>query len=245
MALEIVTDHHRAEMAEKGYTVVRDLFTSAELEDLTAAIDIYSSTLARHTDGGQTGSADEITFTPFLAENEPAIMAFVQRPEFVSLSTCFLGADTDFYWNQAVYKEGHGTKPFTWHQDDGYTAVSPSPYLTVWIPLTDASVENGCIWALPGSHRNGLAPHIQTEIGLECHSLSDPDQGVPVPVKAGDVAVFWSLTMHKSGVNTSAEMRKSYIVQYSAAGLRNAETGGLIEHVVPVARSGRSVNKPA
>ena len=103
-------------------------------------------------------------------------------------------------------------------------------------------MENGCIWVLPGTHRHGLVPHKKTPIGLECHSLDDPDQGVPVPVKAGSVAVFWSLTMHKSGVNVSHGVRKSYIVQYAKAGLRNAETGEPVSHLTPVARDGAAVS---
>src|SRR5438445_406467 len=83
-------------------------------------------------------------------------------------------------------------------------------------------LENGCISVLPGSHKRGLVPHYRTPIGLVCHEPDDPDQGVQVPVKAGSMAVFQSLTMHKSGVNRSKGMRKAYIIQYSQAGLRNA-----------------------
>ena len=115
----------------------------------------------------------------------PNLAAFVTRPEFVAIATQLLGPDVDLYWNQSVFKQPEGKREFPWHQDDGYTPVTPSPYLTLWLALNDATVENGCISVLPGSHKRGLVPHRPSDIGLVCHDADDPDQGVPVPVKAG------------------------------------------------------------
>lgn len=147
----------------------------------------------------------------------------------------------DLYWNQSVFKQPEGKREFPWHQDDGYTAVTPSPYLTLWLALNDATTENGCISVLPGSHKRGLVAHRPSDVGLVCHDADDPDQGVPVPVKAGSLAVFQSLTMHKSGANVSSGTRKAYIVQFSSAGLRNAETGELIDNKIALARGGKAV----
>jgi ectoine hydroxylase-related dioxygenase (phytanoyl-CoA dioxygenase family) len=74
-----------------------------------------------------------------------------------------------------------------------------------------------------------------------CHDLDDPNQGVMVPVKAGSMAVFQSLTFHKSGVNRSKGVRKAYIIQYSHAGLRSAITGELVNNKIPLTRDGRCV----
>ena len=134
-----------------------------------------------------------------------------------------------------------GEKQFPWHQDDGYTPVTPSPYLTLWIALNDATIENGCIWVRPGSHKGGLAPHEPTSLGLACHALDDPDQGIPVPIPAGSVIAFWSLTMHKSTANVSKNTRKAYIVQYSASGLKYARSGDFVPDLLPVARGGAPV----
>ncbi len=232
-------------MESNGYTVVEALFTSSEMADLDGLIETHQR---RHTQrllaqGGASGisRADEITFTDHLAEGDPALMEFVKRQEFVDITTALLGPDTDLYWNQSVYKAGRGTKEFPWHQDDGYTAVYPSPYLTIWLAINDVTIENGCVWFLPGSYRQGLVPHVETPIGKLCHSLEDPDQGVPAPLKAGSAAVLWSLTMHKSGVNVSGGMRKAYVIQYCQAGLRYVHTSELVGGLTPVARDGSPV----
>lgn len=182
--------------------------------------------------------ANEITFTDHLAEGDPGIMAFVKRPEFVQITTDLIGPDVSLYWNQSVYKAPGGTKEFPWHQDDGYMPVTPAPYLTLWLAITDATVENGCVWVLPGTHKRGLLPHIDTPIGKECHSLSDPDQGVPCPLKAGSMAAFWSLTVHKSGLNVSDGMRKAFVIQYSAADLKYVHNMEPVVGLVPMARNG-------
>jgi ectoine hydroxylase-related dioxygenase (phytanoyl-CoA dioxygenase family) len=230
---------------EQGYFILENLFSTGEMDELALHIEAYQR---RHEEtirssGGAEGisRADEITFTAFLAEQDDAIRAFVKRSEFVAITTQILGPDVDLYWNQSVFKGPDGRAQFPWHQDDGYTPVDPSPYLTLWLALNDATPENGCISVLPGSHKRGLMPHERTAIGLSCHSLDDADQGVLVPVKAGSVAVFQSLTMHKSGVNRSSGIRKAYVIQYSRAGLRNARTGEVLTGKVPVARNALAI----
>jgi phytanoyl-CoA hydroxylase len=240
-----ITEEQKRTLDEQGYFLLEGVFTQAEMDELAARIEAHQQ---RHEEairqqGGTQGisRAEEITFTSHLAENDEGIKAFCQRPEFVAITTALLGNDIDLYWNQSVFKMPEGEKQFPWHQDDGYTPVTPSPYLTLWLALNDATIENGCVSVLPGSHRKGLVPHERTPIGLACHSLDDPDQGVPVPVKAGSMAVFYSLTMHKSGVNRSKGPRKAYIIQYSKAGLKNAVTGETLTGKIPLARNGAPV----
>jgi ectoine hydroxylase-related dioxygenase (phytanoyl-CoA dioxygenase family) len=240
--MPIITESQRAALDEDGYFILENVFTKEEMDKLARLIEAHQR---RHEEaiaakGGTQGisRANEITFTSHLAQNDDAIRAFVLRPEFVAITTEILGPDVDLYWNQSVFKSPEGQKQFPWHQDDGYTPVTPSPYLTLWLALNDATPENGCISVMPGSHRRGLLPHKQSDIGLVCHDAEDPDQGVLVPVKAGSLAVFWSLTMHKSGANLSSGPRKAFVIQYAHAGVKNAVTGEQIPDLIPLARNG-------
>ena len=70
-----------------------------------------------------------------------------------------IGPDARLYWDQSVYKRPHGAEPVLWHQDNGYTYIEPQAYLTVWVALTDATPENGCVEVLPGVHRSGTVAH--------------------------------------------------------------------------------------
>lgn len=241
----VITADQRHQLAENGYFILENLFSAEDMAALAERIEAFQR---KHEEdirakGGTEGisRANEISFTAFLAEQDDAIAAFTKRPEFVAITTQLLGEDIDLYWNQSVFKAPEGAKEFPWHQDDGYTPVDPSPYLTLWLALNDATVENGCIHVLPGSHKNGLAPHVQTPIGLVCYSSEEPNQGVPVPLKAGSIAVFLSLTYHKSGVNRSKGYRKAYIIQYSLSPLRNLRTGEIMENRIAIARNGKAV----
>ncbi len=237
-----ITEQQRKQLQDDGYFVLEDVFTRAQMDALAEQIEAHQG---RHEErlraqGGTQGisRADEITFTSHLAEHDAAIRAFVTRPEFVALTTQILGPDIDLYWNQSVFKQRETRREFPWHQDDGYTPVEPSPYLTLWLALNDATPENGCISVLPGAYKRGLLPHRPSPIGLVCHDNDDPDQGVLVPVRAGSMAVFWSLTPHKSGANVSPRPRKAYVIQYSRSPLRNLRTGQLFTDRIPIARGG-------
>jgi ectoine hydroxylase-related dioxygenase (phytanoyl-CoA dioxygenase family) len=223
-------------MASRGYTIFESAFSIAEMKELDENLAAFEAGLQR--EGLDTR---EVVFTQKIAERDENIRAFALREEFVALSTAFLGPNTDLYYNQKVYKNPSGTKSFGWHQDDAYGPVEPSPYLTLWIAITDATPENGCISVLPGSHHQGLVLHRNGDFGLECHSHDDSDQGVIVPVSAGSVICFWSLLMHKSGPNLTNDVRKAIVLQFSPEGLRHKASGMAIRPKVSIARNGFAV----
>jgi ectoine hydroxylase-related dioxygenase (phytanoyl-CoA dioxygenase family) len=228
-----------------GYVVLHDVFTRSEMDEIANSIEAHHRrTVEWVRQNGQAAgisAQSEITFTCHLAEQDPKLRAFCLRPEFVAISTELLGPDVDLYWNQSVFKEPEGNRIFPWHQDDGYAEVDPSPYLTLWLALNDATPENGCISVLPGRYKDGLLPHRESPHGWVCHEADDPDQGVMVPVPAGSIAAFWSLTPHKSGSNRSLGVRKAYVIQFTKAGTRLVKTGEALEDKLPVARRGRAV----
>ena len=122
------------ELDRDGFVVLERVFSKADMDAVTARIETYQkrheAAIAQR--GGTEGisRAHEITFTSHLAEHDLELLAFCRRTEIAELGTALLGPDVDLYWNQAVFKMPEGAQQFPWHQDDGYTPVSPSPYLT-------------------------------------------------------------------------------------------------------------------
>lgn len=97
--------------------------------------------------------------------------------------------------------------------------MEPQQYLTVWLAVTDATVDNGCPQVVPGAHRAGTLRHRYVEpLGFECFA-AHPD-ALAVPVRAGSAVVFSSLTPHLTGPNTTDAVRKAYILQYAPDGAR-------------------------
>ena len=200
-----------------GFTVVPDAFDAGMLAKLDAAIapgEQQVRELLASLPGGRISVAgvDTQTVAPHLVLQSDVLRSFCRHPLLVGICRDLMGDDVRLYWEQAVYKAPHSVEPVLWHQDNGYTFVVPQDYLTCWVAITDATLDNGCVSVLPGVHREGTLRHVTTDIGQEC--WGDHDQAVQVPVSAGSIVVFSSLTPHFTGLNRTDNVRKAYIVQY-------------------------------
>jgi ectoine hydroxylase-related dioxygenase (phytanoyl-CoA dioxygenase family) len=108
-----------------------------------------------------------------------------------------------------------------WHQDNGVVLpeADETEMLTVWFPLLDATVENGCLEVVPYSHHDGLLQHCLTGPGLHI-----PDkffrvaEAVPQPMKRGDILLLHRLTCHASLSNNSNDIRWSFDLRYNPIG---------------------------
>ncbi len=215
-----ITTAQARQYDESGFFVLEEALGRAEVDALIGAIDPFEEHQAdalRELDGGRffIARADEITFTTHLVLQSPPLKEFTRSPLLTDLCADLLGPDVRLYWDQAVYKKPGTESPFPWHQDNGYAFVEPQQYLTCWVALTDATEENGCPWVVPGLHRGGTLAHEYSDIGFVC--LRDPTDAVAVPVRAGSIVVFSSLTPHSTGPNRTNQVRKAYIVQYAPA----------------------------
>ena len=217
-----VVNHEQARRYDElGFFVLEDAVDPETLAAVTAAIDPFEADqeeALRAMEGGRffIARADEITFTTHLVVRSPLLRNFTTASLFADLCADLVGPDVRLYWDQAVYKKPGTESPFPWHQDNGYAFVEPQQYLTCWVALTDATEDNGCPWVVPGLHRLGTLAHEYTDIGFVC--LRDPDDARPVPVSAGSIVVFSSLTPHSTGPNRTNGVRKAYIVQFAPDG---------------------------
>jgi phytanoyl-CoA hydroxylase len=237
-----------------GYFVLEDAFDAAEVAAMVEAIDPLEAQmeeLLQQQEGGKLfiARANEITFTTHLVTRSEALRTLVATSPLREVAGDLIGPDVRLYWDQAVYKKPDTAASFPWHQDNGYAFLDPQQYLTCWIALTDATRENGCPWVVPGLHRLGTLAHRLTDNGFVC--LDSPPDSVAVPVLAGSIVVFSSLTPHCTGPNRTDDVRKAYIVQYAPDGaevLMADADGEVARHPAddarrqfPVLREGRAV----
>ena len=82
---------------------------------------------------------------------------------------------------------------------------------------------------MPGLLRLGTLKHETTELGFEIPL--DGSESVPLPLKSGSIAVFSSLTPHRTGPNNTEGVRKSYILQYATEGAHRKIYGTIQELV--------------
>lgn len=109
-----------------------------------------------------------------------------------------------------------------WHQDQGAALpeADTSDVLTVWIAVTDATEENGCLCVIPRSHLGDLATHCAGPSGNGLRIPDDlrPAGAIPVPLRRGGVIVMHRRTMHSSLPNVSSAIRWSFDLRYQVLG---------------------------
>ena len=114
------------------------------------------------------------------------------------------------------------TSRVPWHQDLGVIMpeADEATILTVWFPLTEATIENGCLQVVPGSHRAGLVPHCPSSSGIGIpDALVAESKAKPMPMRPGSVLAMTQRTVHGSLDNVSeSDVRISMDLRYQPIG---------------------------
>jgi phytanoyl-CoA hydroxylase len=123
--------------------------------------------------------------------------------------------------DQALVKEPYGN-PTAFHLDVPYWSFSSPDAITIWVPLDDATLENGCLYYVPGSHKARKFGNIS--LGKHIGALFDvyPEwkdvPAVPCPVPAGGALFHNGLTFHGAGANMTVGRRRAMTCAYMPDG---------------------------
>ena len=241
----LIREQDKAQYREEGYFLLSEAIPEAEVESLGAVCDHYiaefdnssplpageeepmhgGELLTRVAPDGRRFLANALTEKNaryFLQQRhtENAVLGeFISSPLMVEICLATLGAEAYFHFEGFVVKfpTGAGSANFSWHQDSSYVPKHELPSLTLWCALDPVDEENGTIYVLPFSRAGTreLAPH-QTLPDTGKVGYFGEDPGIPAILPAGGIAVFSSLTFHRSGPNDSGAPRRALVIQYSA-----------------------------
>lgn len=105
-----------------------------------------------------------------------------------------------------------------WHQDRAvaHEDGDATQMVTVWLAITDATLENGCLQVIPG--RPQMYPHCPKRQTAIADGYLDLTAARPLPVKAGGAVIFHPLTPHASRANHSDRFRWSFDIRYNVTG---------------------------
>lgn len=219
-----ITPEQRAFWNDNGYLAVENVIPP----EMIAADKARFEWLCGHWDGPEAkrlnvihepglppekrGPATVRVFSD-LVEHEPVFHAHALHAGLLDLIEGLIGTPFSVFETQALLKPPSIGSPKPPHQDNAYFQVQPADaVITCWCALDDATVENGCMMYIPGSHKFGLIEHKwiegtphQVPVGVD---LSKPAY---VPLKAGGVVFHHSLTLHMSGPNRSKGWRRAFI----------------------------------
>ncbi len=123
---------------------------------------------------------------------------------------------------QLTFKMRGNTQPFDWHQDNAYGELDPYNAISTLTALDDASEENGCLWLVPGSHKQGQAKPTDRDQKAKREFVVtldiDDSLGVSMPMKAGECLFFHCHMLHKSEGNLSKNRdRRIMFARYADA----------------------------
>jgi ectoine hydroxylase-related dioxygenase (phytanoyl-CoA dioxygenase family) len=184
---------------------------------------------------GKPRGAQAVRKFSTLFPHEPVFQAHARNPDLLDMVEQLIGRPIRLYADQALLKPPFVGSSKLPHQDNAYFRIVPDEaVITCWGALDDATVENGCMHYLPGTHRLGIVDHEAIPgtphlVPKECDLA--PAVGVPIP--AGGVIFHHSCTLHFSPENRTPQWRRAFVCHFVRA---NAEIPGKKVEEMPLVR---------
>ena len=144
---------------------------------------------------------------------------FIRKKLLGDMLEDILGPDVDCFLSQFIFKNpGAWGQP--WHQDSSYFPFDREPQVAAWLATSEATLENGCLVVLPGSHKESLHEHLPDEregSNYGYTEIKDHDftNEIPMTLEKGDLLLFHSFLMHKSYDNESNSKRTAMVYHFA------------------------------
>jgi phytanoyl-CoA hydroxylase len=173
----------------------------------------------------------------------PLLQDVARHPAVVDALVDVIGPNVKLMQSMLFIKAG-GKPGQAWHQDESHIPTRDRSLTAVWLALDDATVDNGCLWVIPGSHRRGVLyptraqPDARFDGTPEAHGFPhDADEAMAVELPAGAALIFDGYLLHRSLPNRSTGLRRALVNHYmSAESLlpwfrpRDGEPMGTLDH---------------
>lgn len=225
----------RARFQRDGFFIT-PLLSQAEVFDLCSALSAMAATcddLGQHPSGArftvEKGSdpsdrvGRELGIRKYidLGQALPAFWAVVRDARVRAILDDLHGPGARLLQSMALVKPPGIGSPKDWHQDSPYFPLDRVDEMVgVWIALDDATLENGCMQVIPGSHRAGSAPHVQGPTGwrLDDATVNGVCERItPLPMTAGQALIFDGNLWHFTDANRSRLRRRALQNHYLSA----------------------------
>jgi hypothetical protein len=144
-----------------------------------------------------------------------------------------IGPDILLWDSSFIIKEAGDGKFVSWHQDLAYWGIEPADVVSVWLALSPATAESGCMRMMPGSHRTGRVEHIATfspdnvlSRGQTIGAEIEEDRTVDAALQPGEMSLHHGWTFHASHPNHSNDRRIGFNMNLIAPNVRQTKFAG-------------------
>jgi hypothetical protein len=203
----ILSQEELQQYSQHGFLSISQLAPAADIAEIRSILDrLYND------HGREHGSI------PNLVRLAPELRnTFVFR-SCLAISKQILGRTTMYAGDNSLYKEPHGKHGTPWHQDGAFHGkYFPNNTVAFWIPLQEATLENGCLHYIPLEERQILLPHrpyYPNDLSSVMTDSVDPTKAVACPLRIGDGTIHGPLTLHSAFANSTPFIRRTWLLTF-------------------------------
>lgn len=161
-----------------------------------------------------------------LHDLDPVFDRFSRNQKLKELATALGFENPLLLQSMYIFKQPNIGGEVTCHQDSTFLYTEPVDIVGLWFALEDATIDNGCLWAIPGGHRRGLKSRwVRSRDSRMKFEVYDKEpwpenELVPLEVKKGSLILLHGLLPHRSFENRSAHSRHAYTLHLIHAGAK-------------------------
>ncbi len=151
----------------------------------------------------------------------PELRDTIFRANATAIAQQLLGPKCTAAFEHAILKPARYGAATPWHQDEATRVDGSFDYdqLSIWMPLQEATLENGCMQYIPGTNKGEVLPHRSPKSdpkihAVECAGGFDPAAAVPCPMGPGGATMHGGRTLHYAGPNNTGNPRRAYILAF-------------------------------
>jgi len=159
-----------------------------------------------------------------LHDLDPTFSEFSRSAKVKQIARAIGFADSYLVQSMYIFKQPNIGGEVSCHQDSSFIYTEPTDIVGLWFALEDATIENGCLWAIPGGHKRGLksrwvrSPEGKMKFDVYDAEAWPENELVPLEVTKGSLILLNGLLPHRSFENRSPRSRHAYTLHLIHAG---------------------------
>ena len=201
------------QFSQDGYTSIPSFFNQKETLALQKEVERFKAMrLIKNvaTDGdGETPSTNKANLQLIpLHDKSNLVRALPFEKKVVDAVTQLIGSPAVLHLDQMFLKPGKHGIGTSWHQDNAYFKITnPLGGTAMWVAIHDATIANGTLRVIPGSHREAYEHFRDPNSNHHIRCDVPEDSAVPIELNAGGVAFFCYGTAHCTTANNTEQER--------------------------------------
>lgn len=212
---------------EDGFLVFRSLLSAAEIAEVKAELQRYEREIAPslpptdivwEKDTLPDGSR-RVRNLWRLDKHDAYFAAFANRPEILRMAAVMVNGEAEVAGAETFSKPALVGSVVPHHQDNAYFNLVPPDCFTLWIALDPSTIENGCVYYVPGSHNGQRLPHVASGVlgnSMKADQVPADLKEVPAVLAPGDAVIHHCMAIHRSEPNRSTQSRLALVIVYRA-----------------------------